>query len=251
MRAAVRCTAMEFVVLGTGDAFSATRFGSSAVVLGPEGHVLIDAPDAIMRALAHASLRSGVEVSPATIDDILLTHLHGDHVNGLEAFGFLRWLEWRRTGRPLPRLHTTTHAAERLWARLAPAMDQGGTANLSDYFELRVLPKSAPASIAGLSVRHRMGRHTVPCCGFLISDGRRTLGWSGDTTWDPGHVEWLSEADFVVHETSPAPAHTPVEYLNALPADLRARMALIHMGDEFDPSSTGIRLLADGELIRF
>ena len=123
---------MELVVLGTGDAFSATRFGSSAVVLGPEGHVLIDAPDAIMRALALASLRSGVEVSPSTIDDILLTHLHGDHVNGLEAFGFLRWLEWRRTGRPLPRLHTTTHAAERLWARLAPAMDQGGTANLSD-----------------------------------------------------------------------------------------------------------------------
>jgi hypothetical protein len=130
-------------------------------------------------------------------------------------------------------------------------MDQGGTANLSDYFELRVLPKSAPASIAGLSVRHRMGRHTVPCCGFLISDGSRTLGWSGDTTWDPGHVEWLSEADFVVHETSPAPAHTPVEYLNALPADLRARMGLVHMADDFDPKSTGIRLLADGELIRF
>lgn len=242
---------MDFVVLGTGDAFSSTRFGSSAVVLAPGGHVLIDAPDSIHRALREASEKSGVEVSAGTIDDILLTHLHGDHANGLESFGFLRWLEWRRSGRALPRLHTTTHVADRLWHRLAPAMDQGGTATLADYFELRVLPKSAPAEIAGLSVRHRMGRHTIPCCGFLISDGRRTLGWSGDTTWDPGHVEWLSEADLIVHETSPAPAHTPVEYLEALPPEVRAKLALIHMPDGFGASDTALRLLQDGERVRF
>ncbi|MBM4100546.1 MAG: MBL fold metallo-hydrolase [Planctomycetes bacterium] len=242
---------MDFVVLGTGDAFSSKHFGSSAVVIAPEGQVLIDAPDALMRALASASASSGVRLGPDGIDDILVTHIHGDHVNGLEAFGFWRWLEWRRTGRTLPRLHTTNQVADRLWHRLAPAMDQGGTAALSDYFELRVLPKSSPARIAGLDVRHRMGRHTVPSCGFLISDGRRTLGWSGDTTWDPGHVEWLSEADFVVHETSPAPAHTPVDYLNALPPALRAKMALIHMPDDFDAESTSIRLLTDGELVRF
>ena len=241
---------MDFVVLGTGDAFSTTRFGSSAVVLAPGGQVLVDAPDSIHRALRAASERSGVRMSAETIDDILLTHLHGDHVNGLESLGFTRWLEWRRAGRPLPRLHTTSHVADRLWQRLAPAMDQGGTATLADYFELRVLPKTAAADVAGLQVRHRMGRHTVPCCGFLLSDGRRTLGWSGDTTWDPGHVEWLSEADFIVHETSPAPAHTPVEYLNALPADVRARMALIHMPDDFEPSSTSLRLLQEGELVR-
>jgi ribonuclease BN (tRNA processing enzyme) len=242
---------MDFVVLGTGDAFSARRFGSSAVVLGPKGKVLIDAPDAINHALRIASERSGERLDALGIDDILLTHLHGDHANGLESLGFTRWLEWRRTGRPLPRLHTTSHVADRLWQRLAPAMDQGGTATISDYFELRVLPKSSAAEIAGLQVRHRMGRHTVPSCGFLLSDGSRTLGWSGDTTWDPGHVEWLSEADFVVHETSPPPAHTPVEYLNALPAELRAKMALIHMPDDFDPASTPIRLLQDGELVRF
>jgi hypothetical protein len=129
-------------------------------------------------------------------------------------------------------------------------MDQGGTASLGDYYELRVLPKSSAANIAGLQVEHRMGRHTVPTCGFRISDGTRTFAWSGDTTWDPGHIEWLQTADFVVHETSPAPAHTPVEYLNALPPELRARMALVHMGDDFDPASTQIRLLRDGELLR-
>jgi len=232
--------------IGTSASVPSAARGTSATLVSRGGRRwLVDCGEGTQRQL----LRSGVGL--VDLDVVLLTHLHGDHANGLESLGFTRWLEWRRTGRPLPRLHTTSHAADRLWQRLAPAMDQGGTATISDYFELRVLPKSSAAEIAGLQVRHRMGRHTVPSCGFLLSDGSRTLGWSGDTTWDPGHVEWLSEADFVVHETSPPPAHTPVEYLNALPAELRAKMALIHMPDDFDPASTPIRLLQDGELVRF
>lgn len=240
---------MDVAIIGTGDAFSAARCGSSALVFAPGGHVLIDCPDGIMRALADASRASGRAFGPASIDDVLLTHLHGDHANGLEALGFFRWLERRRHGHPLPRLHTHAQAAARLWERLAPAMDQGGTAGLADYFDLRLLPPDGAAHVAGLSVRHRMGRHAVPSCGFLVGDGRRTLGWSGDTAWDPAHVEWLAQADFVVHETGPEPAHTPVEHLNGLPAGLRARMGLVHMPDGFDPASTAIRLLRDGELV--
>lgn len=240
---------MDVAIIGTGDAFSSGRCGSSALVFAPGGHVLIDCPDGIMRALADASRSTGRAFGPSTIDDILLTHLHGDHANGLEALGFWRWLERRRCGHPLPRLHTHAAAAARLWERLAPAMDQGGSAGLGDYFDVRVLPVDGVAAVAGLEVRHRLGRHTVPSCGFLLADGRRTLGWSGDTGWDPGHVEWLSQADLVVHETSPAPAHTPVAHLNGLPQALRARMALVHMPDGFDPGCTDIRLLRDGELL--
>jgi ribonuclease BN (tRNA processing enzyme) len=241
---------MDLVVVGTGDAFSATRFGSSAVLLAPRGQVLVDAPEGIMRALANAAQRSGRAIGPGTVHDILLTHLHGDHAGGLESFGFWRWLEHRRSGMPKPRLHTHAACAARLWERLAPAMDQGGAARLSDYYNVHVLPEGGAADVAGLSVRHRLGIHRVPSCGFLVSDGTRTLGWSGDTAWDPAHVEWLSAADLVVHETSPAPEHTPVEHLNGLPEPLRRRMALVHMGDGFDPASTSIRVLAQGELVR-
>jgi hypothetical protein len=55
----------------------------------------------------------------------------------------------------------------------------------------------------------------------------------------------------MVHETSGGPTHTPVERLNGLEPGLLARMALIHMPDGFDPASTPIRLLRDGERVRF
>jgi ribonuclease BN (tRNA processing enzyme) len=242
---------VKVVVVGTGNAFSARHHGSSAALLHDGGAVLIDAPDSIVAALSEASAACGRALGVTTIDDILVTHLHGDHVNGLEAFGFLRWLEHRTTGRPLPRLHAMREVAARLWERLAPAMDQGGTASLGDYFDLRVLPEERAAAVGPFQVRFRRGRHTVPCCGFLIGDGTRTFGWSGDTGWDPEHVEWLRQADVFVHETSPAPAHTPVEHLNALPAEVRARMHLVHMPDDFDPRSTTIPLLREGQVLEF
>lgn len=240
---------MKVVVVGTGNAFSARHYGSSAAILHDGGAVLIDAPDSIVAALAKASTAARRDLSPLAINDILVTHLHGDHVNGLEAFGFLRWLEKRTSGLPLPRLHAMREVAARIWERLAPAMDQFGTATLADYFDLHVLPEDGPATVGPFQVRFRRGRHTVPCCGFLVGDGTRTFGWSGDTGWDPAHVEWLRQADVFVHETSPAPAHTPVEHLNALPAEIRSRMHLVHMPDSFDTGSTTIPLLREGQII--
>ncbi len=240
---------MEMVVIGTGDAFSATRAGSSAVVLAPGGHVLIDAPDGLFRALAEASRRSGVEIGASTIDDILLTHLHADHANGLEMFGFRRWVDRRNGVGCLPRLHTPRAVAERLWERLAPSMDQDGTAGLADYFDVRFLPEGGACDVAGLSVRHRMTEHSIPCCGFLISCGGRTLGWSGDTVFDPEHVAWLGAAHVIVHETSESAIHTPIAALNALPAEVRRKVRLIHMADAFDPACTDMRPLEAGERV--
>lgn len=246
---------VRILILGIGDAFTSRHFGSSALIRTDEGDVLIDCPALLNRALREASDASGWTIDIAGIDDIILTHLHGDHCNGLEAFGFQRRMMRRqddRAGRP--RLHTIAPVADRLWERLAPAMDSpmgdGRPSTLDDYFDVRLLSGDEPTEVAGVTVRCRMTKHPIPTIGLLVADHDATLGWSGDTAFDPAHIEWLRDADLIIHETNVGEAvHTPIAALNALPDELRGKMRLIHVTDDFDPSSSDIPVLGEGEAL--
>lgn len=250
---------MRVLILGVGDAFTTRSYGASCVIEGPEGYVLLDCPDLIHRVLAESCAKSGWNVSAKNIHDILLTHLHGDHCNGLESFGFKRFVD-RISGevKQRPRLHTHPKSAARVWERLAPAMDAPLTkgaehATLDDFYELRIFdPAHTPcATVAGLTIEARYTIHPVPTVGLKISNGTSTLGWSGDTTYDQEHIEWLSTADLIVHETNLGPAHTHIELLNALPEQIRSKMRVTHLHDEFDPESSLIPMLESGEVLEF
>ena len=246
---------MRVLILGVGDAFTATGFGASALIEAPGGLVLLDCPDLIGRAVRQACESSGWSASLSDIDHVLLTHLHGDHCNGLESFGFRRFAE-RTRGEELviPTIHTHPPAADRLWERLAPAMDAplipgGSRATLGDFFDVNVFTPDSPASVAGLTVECRTTKHPIPCVGLKISDGERTLGWSGDTVFDQDHIDWLADSDLIVHEANRSPLHTSPQLLNGLPDELRAKMRLTHTEDGFDPKQTDIPLLREGDVL--
>ena len=67
---------MRAVILGVGDAFTRLHFGSSALLDGPDGFVLLDCPDLVHRAIREATARVGWRVDASAIDDIIITHLH-------------------------------------------------------------------------------------------------------------------------------------------------------------------------------
>ena len=241
---------MRVLMIGTGDAFTAERFGCSAVIEAPGGHVLVDCPDCIHRALREGRQSSGWDIDAASIQDIIITHLHGDHCNGLESVGFSRWLAHRQSGAPLPRLHCWRPVASRLWERLAPAMDQGGRATMADYFHVHLLDPEGTVTIAGMQVSCYPTAHPVPTVALRFHAAGRTLAWSSDTPFDPELIAWLERgAHLIIHETSPAPTHTPIEPLNALPAGIRSRMRLMHMPDDFDPRGTDIPCMTQGQVL--
>ena len=241
---------MQLLMIGTGNAFSAQRFGCCALIQGPTGQVMIDCPDSYPMALRNAEKKTGWNIDQLAITDLIVTHLHGDHCNGLESIGFLRWLHHRETGAPIPKLHVWKPVADRLWERLAPAMDQSGAAKLSDYFEIHFLNQERESLIGGMKVSCRGTQHPIPTSALKFKADGKVIAWSSDTPFDPSLIDWLTkDADLIIHETSPPPTHTPVELLNSLPEKIRSRMRLMHMTDSFDPKSTTISCMQEGEVV--
>jgi len=246
---------MRIVITGIGDAFTSFYFGTSALIEGPDGYVMIDCPDLPHRALREATEKAGVTPVDATkVHDIIITHLHGDHCNGLESIGFIRRV-WQMQGGdlPTPRIHTTDKIAARIWERLAPAMDapmgQDRPSRLDDYFDVHLVEPGKPHDVVGMTLHTRYTKHTIPTIGLLFECGDRIFGWSSDTPYEQAHIDWLSRADVIVHESNYSVAHTPIESLNALPDHLRAKMRLIHLPDDFDPTCTDMSPVVEGELI--
>lgn len=239
-----------FVPLGVGDAFSA-RWYSSCLLLEHEGRrVLIDCPHPIRKMLREATERAGERLDLDAIEGVALTHLHADHVSGLEGYAYFSFFVLHRKARVLA--HPRVRA--RLWdGCLAAGMEHLGepgtgsarATTLEDYFELVSVEESGPARLGPFEIECRTTRHHIPTTAFRVRAGGRTLGYSADTAFDPSLIEWLAEADLVVHETNYG-IHTPYESLAALPADLRAKMRLIHYPDDFDLAASRIEPLEQG-----
>jgi len=247
---------LRFVALGVGDAFSALYYSSSLLVIAgdraSESRLLIDFPDPLRKVLHETSLASGLDLRVETIQTAVLTHLHGDHVNGLECFGFYkRFVEGKR-----PVLHAAEPVIAELWdGRLRAAMRQlktsVGTAHalmLDDYFDVRVLQPDRPNPVGPFQIEIRPTIHHIPCFALRISVEGRTLAYSCDTSFDRALVDWLAAgSDAIIHETNLG-AHTPYRSLLGLPPEIRRRMRLIHYPDDFDVDRAEIECLRQGRL---
>lgn len=241
---------LSFIPLGVGDAFSARWYSSCLAVEHHGRWLLIDCPHPIRKMMREAGEEAGTPLDVASIDAIVLTHLHADHCSGLEGFGYFSHFVLRR------RAHLVAHpdVVGRLWSGcLAAGMEQLIDARehrphamqCDDYFEHTPLDTTRVVRVGPFEVASRMTTHHIPTTALRVRAGGRTLGYSADTAWDPGLIDWLSDADLIVHETNYG-AHTPYARLAALPAELRARMRLIHYADDFALGDSAIEPLIQG-----
>ena len=107
---------LKLHVLGVGAAFPERYHNACLCIEEPSSGVrlLIDCPPALPRVLADHRQRSGSDLSVWNIEHLLLTHLHGDHCGGLEAFLFMRRFLVRRK----PVLYGAKSVLDPLWASL-------------------------------------------------------------------------------------------------------------------------------------
>ena len=149
--------------------------------------------------------------------DLLITHLHTDHIEGLRFFAPF-WdpnVEFRVWGPPAP-----SRSLERRIAPLfAPPFFPVHLRNVPSQPEFRETPPE-PWRIGSALVTAELIKHPGPAVGYRIEDGGRTLAYLPDH--EPGlgtdlaaiDPEWISGwslargADLLVHDAQ----YTDVEY---------------------------------------
>ena len=241
---------MEIIVLGVGDAFT-TRFFNTSFLVRHEGFTLaIDCPDRYLGVLEATGKKTGLNLPLSSVNAFLITHLHGDHVNGLEATAF--YSRFRENKKLV--LWAQPRVLEDLWPkRLRVSMEPlyNGTEwcsnSCEDYFTFNELKVGESTRIGPFSVESYLTLHHLPASALKITVGSATFGYSCDTKFDPKLIEFLSPANLIFHETNIGPGHTAYEELAALPEVIRNRMRLVHYPDNFEKESSVIACAEDGE----
>ncbi len=247
---------LEVTVLGVGDAFTAIHHTTSLLVSYDGVTIGIDCPGNYRRVLRDAELRIG-RALPA-VDHVLITHVHGDHMNGLEAHAFFEHFVLGRRASLL----CADEVRKDLWdgrlrapmSRLFRGGDPADAASyrpmsFDDYFACTRLRWDAPIELGPFRIHARPTIHHVPTSAIAIEAGGKTFAYSADTAFDPQLIAFLERADLVFHETNYGPAHTPYESLAALPERTREKMRLVHYPDAFDIERSNIRVAHEGDVL--
>jgi ribonuclease BN (tRNA processing enzyme) len=134
------------------------------------------------------------------IDGVILSHLHGDHFGGLPFLLLDAQLPSRRE-RPLV-IAGPPGTRDRLNAALEVFFPRSSA--MAWRFPLSVVEivPGEPADLLGFAIRtaevvHQSG---APSTAVRLSDGRRTLAYSGDTEWTEALLPIANGADLFIVE---------------------------------------------------
>jgi len=225
---------MRILFLGSGSAHTvgADNFQSNMLLYAGNGRcLLIDCGSDIRWSLARQGL------SHRDITDIYVSHLHADHIGGLEYVGFKTRFDpaCRR-----PRLYLEASLAGPLWdhsLRGGMGVITDGETSLDDFFEVVPLRAREPFEFEGARLQAVPMAHvvapqaTMHSYGLLIGTGGQRVLLTTDTRFDADHLApYYASADLIFHDCETSAyvtgIHAHYNELRSLPAEVRAKMWL-------------------------
>ena len=233
-------------LLGVGSS-QAVELGSASAVLERDGEPLL------MIDCGQEALTAYLAAYAAPPAALFITHVHMDHVGGLERLFYRIYFDPERRGRV--RLYVPASVVPHLQSRLAdyPGVIAEGGANWWDAFQL--VPVSRGFWHAGLWFEVFPVRHHLPDTAF----GLRLAGslvWTGDTRPIPEMLARHADAgELVAHDCALVgnPSHSGVDDLEReYDAPLRARRLLYHYGSAADAQALrerGYRVASPAEVV--
>ena len=237
----------QLVFLGTGNAMSKLPFNSHTnALLTVHGHqFLIDCGFLCPTAFAHANM------SMDGIEAYFISHLHGDHVTGIEEVCFRSYFCLkRRIPLWLPANHFTKYSGidgADIWENCLRGsletydleVDPPKLLTLSDYADATLLFEDVPFDFYGLKLELIRVDHAPnrPCYGLKIGD---KVVYTGDSTFSRKNIDsWLdSGVERIFHDVcfcnNCCGIHASYASFWDLPEDMARRITFMHLPDNCD-----------------
>lgn len=219
--------AMHF--LGVGNAGATGTLGSACAVIECDGrpHVMIDCgQEALAAYLSHYG------ESPRAL---FITHVHMDHIGGLEQLFFRAWFDPARRGQVV--LYVPAPVVQPLQARVAdyPGVLAEGGANFWDAF--RLVPVTRGFWHDGWWHEVFPVRHHLPESAYGLRL-RGSVVYTGDTRPIPEMLARFADAgELVAHDCAlhGNPSHSGIDDLEReYPRELLDRLLLYHYASHAD-----------------
>ncbi|MGO4258463.1 MBL fold metallo-hydrolase [Marmoricola sp. RAF53] len=176
-------------------------------------------------------------IDPASVDAVLLSHLHADHCLDLCGFYVLR--RYHPTGaQPKIPVWGPVDTAR----RMAKAYDLDEDPGMNEEFDFLLYPEET-FTVGPFTVTAREVAHPVTAYGLRIEADGRALAYSGDTGTCDALVEtardadlFLCEASFIEGSDNPPDLHlTGAEAGRMASAAAARRLVLTHVPPWYDP----------------
>ncbi len=233
--------------LGVGSAFTLPASGnvnhcdwqSNVLVIAENGKkLLIDCGSDVRFSLQQQGLSYG------DIDGVYISHLHADHVCGLEWLAFTTYFDPKCTR---PKMFCSATIAGPLWTQsLRGGLEsiEGRKMDLTGYFNLRKIPKNGhfvweDVRFDLVQVVHVMSERSIKhSYGLMIYENGGSgakIFFTTDTQFCPNQIKrFYEDADLILHDCETAPfafksgVHAHYDELTKLDPKFRGKMWLYH-----------------------
>jgi ribonuclease BN (tRNA processing enzyme) len=240
---------MKLIFIGSGSAFTvgSNNYHSNMLLEDAPGkYFLIDCGSDARFALHELGLNH------RDIHDVYISHLHADHVGGLEWLAFSSKFD---NGVSKPNLYIHQSLVQPLWNNvLAGGLNslQGEMANLATFFQVHAIADNNSFSWSGvqfqlLQTMHILAGYTImPSFGLIFVVNGVKVFITTDTQFAPRQVEdFYATADVIFHDCETAAnksrVHAHYNELITLPSAIKNKMWLYH----YNPGSLP-NAIADG-----
>lgn len=219
---------MKVTFLGCGDGFSVLQGHNSALLTFAETNLCIDFPESNHLGLYQLGMKLN------QIENIFITHLHEDHINGLQKLALFHRVY---PGKAKPKLFVPAGLKNDLWQILRHGLEltTRGKLAFDDYFDIECV--EGRFSVAGVAFELVQTLHVPGMLSYGLAC-KPHFYFSGDTRLDEGYIHGIAgDVETIYHEChmqdDTLPSHTSLAELLTLAESIQEKMVLMHYVDDF------------------